>query len=463
MIDLYQQIFFTTLALAFGVLHYFLYLYNRRLKSNLYFSLFLLFYALNIFFDFQTSLVTQPEHELLFIRIHRAFLPFNPIFILLFIYSALDVKVPKQFWIISLGLIITGTLAVYKPIDNFVFIQVFFVAVFIEAARVFTTAIYKKKENALIITVGFFLLFIFSLYDMLMDLGFINPIYNIHNGYPFGFFFLIISVSISLARDFSKMNQKVLDQEVRQRLLEVEDARKSKELEEARQIQLSMLPACIPEIKGLDICFDMRTATEVGGDYYDYSITDDGCLTLAIGDATGHGMKAGLMVSIIKSLFITHPGDQDIIDFFQAVSRTIRQMNFHNLFMSLMLVKIKDSRLIASSAGMPPILLYKDKSKSIQEIKMKGMPLGAVESFPYKKIEIPLEKGDSILLMSDGFPELFNDRNETLDDTRVKEIFKEVAHKSSNQIVHHLFQASDEWRKGRALHDDITFVVCKMN
>ena len=91
------------------------------------------------------------------------------------------------------------------------------------------------------------------------------------------------------------------------------------------------------------------------------------------------------------------------------------------------------------------------------------MPLGAVESFPYKKIEIPLEKGDSILLMSDGFPELFNDRNETLDDTRVKEIFKEVAHKSSNQIVHHLFQASDEWRKGRALHDDITFVVCKMN
>ncbi len=52
MIDLYQQIFFTTLAIAFGILHLFLYLYNPRNKSNLYFTLFLFFYALNIFFDY---------------------------------------------------------------------------------------------------------------------------------------------------------------------------------------------------------------------------------------------------------------------------------------------------------------------------------------------------------------------------------------------------------------------------
>ena len=460
--DLYQQIFFTTLALAFAVLHFLLFFYNRRLKSNLYFSLFLLFYALNIFFDFQSSLATRPEYEIIFIRVHRAVLPFNPIFALLFTYTALGVKIPKQFWIISLGLIITGMLAVYKPMDNFAFIQVFLVAVFIEAARVFTSAVYNKKENALIITVGFSLLFLFSFYDMLMDLGFINPIYNIHNGYPFGFFFLTISVSISLARDFSRINQKVLDQEVKQRLLEAEDARKSKELEEARQIQLSMLPSCLPDMKGLDICFDMRTATEVGGDYYDYVVDTEGGLTIAIGDATGHGMKAGLMVSIIKSLFVTYASEQNIIDFFHRVSRTIRQMNFNNLFMSLMLVKIKDGRLIASSAGMPPILLYKDKSKSIQELKMKGMPLGAVESFPYEKIEIFLEKGDVLLLMSDGFPELFNDRDELLDETRVKQIFTEVAEKSSNQIIDHLFKSADRWRGERALHDDITFVVCKV-
>jgi sigma-B regulation protein RsbU (phosphoserine phosphatase) len=63
------------------------------------------------------------------------------------------------------------------------------------------------------------------------------------------------------------------------------DARISKELEEARKIQLSILPECLPGIKGLDICFDMRTASEVGGDYYDYQIAADGEIIIALGDA----------------------------------------------------------------------------------------------------------------------------------------------------------------------------------
>jgi len=77
------------------------------------------------------------------------------------------------------------------------------------------------------------------------------------------------------------------EMELERRLLEAEDARKSKELEEARLLQLSMLPECAGEIPGLDICFHMETATEVGGDYYDYHLADDGTLTVVFGDATG--------------------------------------------------------------------------------------------------------------------------------------------------------------------------------
>ena len=64
--------------------------------------------------------------------------------------------------------------------------------------------------------------------------------------------------------------------------------------------------------------------------------------------------------------------------------------------------------------------------------------------------------------MSDGFPELFNDNGEILDDNRVKDIFSKIAENPSNRIVKFLFEAGDEWRNKTSLKDDITFVVCKM-
>ena len=466
---LYQQIFFSTLALAFGILHLFLFIYNPRLKSNLYFSLFLFFYALNIFFDYQTSLAPNWELELVYLRIHRAVTATSPIFLLLFAYSVFNLKIARQFWLIAAAFIISGVLAVSDPVNNFDYVQFCFIAVAIEAVRVFIIAIHRRIDGARLISSGFGLLFLFSLYDGLMDLGLIKPINNIVNGYPFGFVILILVISIYLARDFAKINEKVVSQEIKtkemeisQRLLQAEDERKSKELEEARKLQISMLPSCLPEMNGMDICFDMRTATEVGGDYYDYHISEDGTLTMAIGDATGHGMKAGIMVSIIKSLFLSHAADMNIMNFFEKASQIIRQMKFKNLFMSLMVVKIKDGELTASSAGMPPILIYRKRTKSIDELVMKGMPLGAVEKFEYQTVETELEPGDVVLLMSDGLPELFNDQNEVLDYFRVKESFSEAVELPSNEIVGHLLLTGDKWRNRSKQNDDISLIAIKI-
>ena len=467
--DIYQQIFFSTLALTFSVLHGILYFYNPRLKSNLYFSIFLVLYALNIFFDYQASLSTNPESSLLFLRIHRAVMPLNSIFILLFLYSVFEMRISKQFWFISAGLIITGICAVFKPMDNFIYIQIFLIAIVAEAVRIFITAISIKKDGAFLISGGFSILFLFSTYDLLLDLGLMQPIYNINNGYPFGFVFLILSISIHLAKNFADINKKIIEQEIKnkemelnERILKEEDARKSQELEEARKIQLSMLPECLTDIDGIDICFDMRTASEVGGDYYDYQIKADGELTIALGDATGHGMRAGQMVSVIKTLFITHAAKMGITDFFDEATRTIKQMKLNNLYMSLMLLKLKNGYITYSSAGMPPIYIYRYKRKQIEEHVVKGMPLGAFDSFSYKTFETQLETGDTLLLMSDGFPELFNEKNEILDTNRIKEIFAKIAERPSNDIVNFLFTSGDEWRKNRPQHDDITFIVCKI-
>ena len=162
--DLYQQIFFSTLAFAFGLLHFILFLYNRRSIGNLYFALFSLFYAINIFFDFQLFQAESAEKGFLYLRIHRATLPFSMIFALLFIYSLSKSKIPKQFWIIAGGFLITGIIAIAEPIKNFYYMQILFIAVFIEAIRLTIVGIKRKTEGVWIIAVGFALLWIFSSY-----------------------------------------------------------------------------------------------------------------------------------------------------------------------------------------------------------------------------------------------------------------------------------------------------------
>src|SRR6185503_12835023 len=87
-----------------------------------------------------------------------------------------------------------------------------------------------------------------------------------------------------------------------QRLMAVEYERKTVELEDARRFQLSMLPKEVPQHPSYDVAVFTRTATEVGGDYYDFHLAGD-ALSVTIGDATGHGAKAGTMVTVIKTLF----------------------------------------------------------------------------------------------------------------------------------------------------------------
>ena len=466
---LYQQIFFSTVAVSFGILHLIIFLYNRRFKSNLFFAIFLFLYALNIFFDYQASLSGQTAQGLTYLRLHRAVMPYNSVFALLFLYYAFDFNIPKYFWLIAAALAITGFFAVLDPIHNFGYVQIPQVIVVVEAFRILISAIRKKKYDAWIIATGFFLLFLFSSYDLLLDLGLMEPFREITNGYPIGFLCLIIFASIYLARDFARANKAILikereakEMEIAQRVLEAEDSRKTKELNEARELQLSLLPQGITSLKNYDFCFDMRPATEVGGDYYDYNISANNEISIVIGDATDHGMKAGMMVSIIKSLFLTHINNMDIKEFLNSCSHTIKQMKLKNLYMALMLVKIYGRKLKMSSAGIPPLLVYRKETNKVEEYKIKGMPLGAVESYPYETVEIELETGDTVVLMTDGLPELFNKNKESFGEERLKEIILQNACEPVNEIVDKLFLAGEEWRKENKQNDDITLVAFRL-
>ncbi len=255
---------------------------------------------------------------------------------------------------------------------------------------------------------------------------------------------------------------RIKESEMRAQIAEAENERKTKELEEARELQLSMLPKDLPNLPNLDIAVYMQTATEVGGDYYDFHVGMDGTLTVVVGDATGHGMKAGTMVTTTKSLFNILAPNPDILATFSEISRVIKGMKFHQLSMCLMLLKIKGNELSVSSAAMPPALIYRKKNRAIEEIFMKGMPLGAMNNFPYTLKESHIEQGDTILLLTDGFPELTNDSNEMYGYDRTKTEFHSVGEKEPEEIVDHLKNSASQWVNGKEPDDDVTFVVIKV-
>src|SRR5262249_28028937 len=148
---------------------------------------------------------------------------------------------------------------------------------------------------------------------------------------------------------------------------------RARELAEARQLQLSMLPRTIPQLPHLEIAAYMKPATEVGGDYYDFHLSDDGTLTVAVGDATGHGLKGGTVVTATKSLFNHLAQEANIPAIFQQSSRALKLMNLRSLFMAMTIIKVKGHELTFSSAGMPPVLIYRAEQKRVEEVSLAGI------------------------------------------------------------------------------------------
>jgi serine phosphatase RsbU (regulator of sigma subunit) len=249
--------------------------------------------------------------------------------------------------------------------------------------------------------------------------------------------------------------------EARARAIKAENERKTHELEEARKFQLTMLPETIPDYPGLDTAVYMETAAEVGGDYYDFHLAENNSLAVAVGDATGHGLKAATMVSIIKGLFCADEDYLDIKSFFKRANHTIRHMRLKNLYMALTLMEIKDNRVEFSSAAMPPTFLYCAKTRKIEKFILKGMPLGACPECNYQFRDITLHPGDTLLLLSDGLPELFNSKGEMFGYDRVEGLFTEKAKCTPREIIDHLVKAGENWLQGKPQDDDITFVVIK--
>jgi len=242
--------------------------------------------------------------------------------------------------------------------------------------------------------------------------------------------------------------------------VEAENKRKAEELQHARAIQLSLLPQEMPDVPYLDIAVHMSTATEVGGDYYDFFPQTDGGLYVATGDATGHGISAGMMVAMTKSTIKALDVQSPHVLLMQA-NRVIRAVNPQNMTMALNALTISDSGFAVSSAGMPPLFLYRGDRAEVEEILVPGLPLGAMAESEYTLRVVEFKRGDSLVLISDGLPELRNEAGEPLGYAAVQRTVAEHGEAGPEELLAELTTLGERWQGDRPSDDDITVVVIK--
>ena len=249
--------------------------------------------------------------------------------------------------------------------------------------------------------------------------------------------------------------------------LNTENKRKSAELEKARAIQRAMLPATTPALAHLDIAAWQETASEVGGDYYDFFTRAGGKQLIILGDATGHGVSSALMVSMTKALLLAHR-DHEIKQLLDELNAILCKLGLgKQLNMALLLLEMvvrPDGRIAVSAGGggLPPIYILKPTG-SVTEIIISGLPLGITAEAVYQPTLFELAPGEAIVLMSDGVIERFNDSGRFLGYGRLCQALRQInlLESDANAILDYIKQVGADWAAGHPLHDDVTIVVVK--
>jgi sigma-B regulation protein RsbU (phosphoserine phosphatase) len=265
-----------------------------------------------------------------------------------------------------------------------------------------------------------------------------------------GIAFILLVVGIYL---YGKRKEK-------ERIRQIEEERKNKELKAASDLQQSLLPKENPKRSDLDIATFIRSSTEVGGDYYDFFPQDSGSLFSVCGDATGHGVSSGMMVSITKAgLNGIEALAPNVI--LQKLNKVVKKVDLGTLRMSLNIVEISDKELNMSSAAMPPIYLFKASSNTVEELMQSGLPLGGLKDETFDQLTRSFESGDVLIQLSDGLPEAPNAKGELYDYDRLKALIQASGQLSAQQIIDVLIESVDQWLEGNRNPDDITLVVIK--
>lgn len=289
----------------------------------------------------------------------------------------------------------------------------------------------------------------------------------------------------ALSRSFNSMSESLV------RLLEEqkEKERMEGELEIAQEVQSNLFPSCDVRLDGLELHGICRPARTVSGDYYDFLVLGNHALCMAIGDISGKGISAALLMAGLhsavrafslggnermrkNSLESTHDSrpNGSAAEIFQSPADLMRLLNLHlyrstqpekyaTIFLANYEVATRTLRY-SNGGQLPPLVLRADGS--VVRLDCGGTVVGLLDNMQYDEGSVTLQSGDLLIAYSDGVTEPENEFGD-FGEARFVELVRRNRHLTLPEISDHVIQALKDWIGAEEQPDDITIVLARQN
>lgn len=269
---------------------------------------------------------------------------------------------------------------------------------------------------------------------------------------------LICLMTICIGYVYDKTRKQLIEKMTEAQRLE-------RELELAKEIQNAMLPMVEPYIPSIEVATYYSPARIVGGDYYDFFALPEQNLGIVIGDVTGHGIQAGLLVAMAKScLHRQMKSDYSIQEVMQAMNEMVCETLQKTLLMTFCyaVIDLNGHVISFSSAGHPCPYCYRYSTKTLVTPKISEFPLGVRKETTYPIQRIELASDDTLVFYSDGIVEASNPAGEMFGFERFEELIQTSASLSADGIRRNVLESLNKHCQTVEQTDDITFVIVKL-
>jgi sigma-B regulation protein RsbU (phosphoserine phosphatase) len=274
-----------------------------------------------------------------------------------------------------------------------------------------------------------------------------------------------------LAQSFNQMTAQLRAQVERLGREQAARERIEHDLAIAREIQQNLLPAGDPKNPRFDIAGRSKYCDATGGDYFDFidvAESPAGTTVVAVGDVTGHGIAAALLMASARAALRVQaadaPGQLSLM--LNKVNRLLSSDNIPGRFMTMTLMVIDPDKLTVrwASAGHDPAIVFHPHNGRFEELDGADIPLGIFPETAYAEFTSKsLCPGDILLLGTDGIWETSNPAGEMFGKERLRDLIREIASRTASEMAEAIETRLDEYRGAGSQNDDITFVLIRIN
>jgi len=231
----------------------------------------------------------------------------------------------------------------------------------------------------------------------------------------------------------------------------------------ARNIQMNLLPKSNPDVPGYDIVGKNMPALNVGGDYYDFIWLDDYRLAIGLGDVSGKGLAASLVMANLQAtirgqaLFNVDP-ERCLERANKLLFRSTDSRTFVSLFYGIL--DTRNNTLSYANAGQDVPIMFSRGGRPLP-LKTRGIALGMKEEVSYEKGEVTINSGDRLLIYTDGISEAMNERMEEFGEAKLQDLVQSNSDESSSEVIEKIITAVNRHVGAASQSDDMTIVLLK--